>query len=484
MHATVTHLKKNRLFTGIIAAAFVAVLGFSLFRITFAASGSVYLSPSSKTVEKGDTVSFSVRVNPGTSINGISVSLHYDTSKLQYSSYSISGSAFSTQPVGTSVSGGVISSDQVRLGSSVSSDSLVATVKFKALAGSGSASLSLSGSNATADGSYTDPSTGSGTVNFTTPASSGGSSGSSGGSTGSSSGSSSSSSSSSGGKKSSSSKPDDTKKSSTPTSVTVTNQEVQFTEADVTVTSKEPTKVYVRYGVDGKLTMTGKESEFATSHKIQINPADLVPGQEYSYVVVSINKQGVTTTSKVQTFKTKGLDIEVGVYDKNHKPIKKQTVTLHSEPMTTKTDDNGIATFKNVAPGEHSVTYTAGGKEYTSELYVANNVKTVNGAQTAPVQNLSVVYDLEQQGGWAPAPWTIGLLVLLVVAGGGFYVYRQRKPFAAVNSPVASTIVTSSGNPATPQDGEVKPVSSVPYPSAPQPGSTVAPQDGETRKEP
>jgi len=236
--------------------------------------------------------------------------------------------------------------------------------------------------------------------------------------------------------------------------------------------------------LNGKLTTVTKPSGFATSHTIAIDPDNVIPGQNYTYVVVSTNKKGVTTTSVKKTLTTKGLTVSIGVFDKNHKPVAKKEVTLHSVAITSETDKDGYATFNNVTPGTHHLTYVDGDKSYDSEVVVANNVKTANGVQTAATQTLSVVYGFEQSSGMSPMPWVIGLLLLAVGGVVVYFVKRRRAMVMPVAGAVAPTIVTSSDNPPVIQPTEAaKPVNNVPYPSAPQPGSTVAPGNDEAKKE-
>lgn len=466
----------------LLVIALVLTGGTAFLQSVSAASGSMYISPSSKSVDKGDSFTVNVRINPGSAVDTVHVEVNYETSKLQYLSSTYSGSPFSLQPSAPSSSGGTVTFDQAKLGGSVTSDSFIASVKFKALTGSGSSSLTLSGSNAANGGSTTGPSTGSATITLTTPTTdtggSGGDTGGTGGTGGSSGGDSGGSS--SGGSSSGGSSTKD-KPAPKPTPVIVDDEKVQFTRASVVLTSKDPTKVYIKYGLDGKLTSVTKTSSFAKTHTVGLDPKTLIPGLEYSYVVVSTNKQGASVTSKKQTFKTKGLTITVGVFDKNRKPVANKEVELHSEVRKATTDANGVATFEDVTPGTHEVVYADGEEKYTSEVYVANNVKTVSGLQNAPVQNLSVVYGFEQPATLISSTMLIAGLGVLVVAtlaiilirrGGGGHglqpVYGSSSTDSAITSSDASAQQDNSA--------EVNPVDKIPYPSNPAPGATISPQ--------
>lgn len=55
----------------------------------FAASASVYISPSSSTLNLGDNITVQVRVNSGADlVDSVQASLNFDITKLQFVSYS------------------------------------------------------------------------------------------------------------------------------------------------------------------------------------------------------------------------------------------------------------------------------------------------------------------------------------------------------------------------------------------------------------
>jgi hypothetical protein len=107
-----------------------------------AGSDTMYLSPSGGTHKVGTTFSVAIRENSNSdSVNAVEADLTYSTSKLQFVSTSLSGTAFGITASNTG-GGGSIS---VSLGSvsAVTGDKLIATVTFKALAaGSGTVSVS------------------------------------------------------------------------------------------------------------------------------------------------------------------------------------------------------------------------------------------------------------------------------------------------------------------------------------------------------
>jgi hypothetical protein len=489
----------------VFSAAFVLVGGSVFVQSALAATGQLYITPASASVQKDSNVSVNVRLNPGGNTDTVTVTVGYDPSKLRYVSTDYSGSPYNTQ-VGTSSTSNSISFSSTELtGTPVTTDSQVARLTFTALVGTGTASLTLSG-NAANGGTPTNPGTAGATLTLTTPATptptpsptptltptpapvpttGTTNSGTSGTKT------------SAGASSAPIGAATPTAAPATPgsTPVLVTDKKIQYTQAVLGFTSPTPTQVYIRYGIDGSLTSTTPVSGFATTHSIALDPSLLVPGQTYSYVAVSTNQQGITTQSAVQTFATKGLKITVGVFDTTNKPIRNKTVTLHSTPQTATTDDKGIATFNNVAPGDHHVIYTAGKKSYDQQVSVLNNIQTTGGTQTAEPQNFAVVYGLKQTSLHVSSVVWVSIVVLIlativVLAQAGrlgiALQFHKHPSVPLVSMPVVvgNTAATTPVMPATSYAASPSPaspgvdshLSAIPDPTTPQPGSTITPR--------
>lgn len=491
----------------LVCAVFVAVGGVLFLHGASAATGQIYLTPAAPSVQNGSTVALDIRVNPGQAINNVEATMTYDTTKLTYVSIDTSSSAFSNslgQTINTST--GKITLQRgtdVLSGVTVSSDSRIAVVTFQAAVGTGTSPVTLSGADAyDGNGNLITMSLGNATVSFTTPTATGGGNGNGSGSGGGNSGGGSSN---GGGNGGGSSGGGGGRKPTTTTTTTantaavpaISDKDVQFTQAVITTTTTAPTQVYIRYGTDKTLSQQTPSSDFATSHQTSLNAVGLIPGQTYYYVVVSKDQSGAVSQTAMQSFTTKGLTVTVGIYDKNHQPIKNQTVTLHSTPYTVKTDAKGIATFSNVTPGTHHVVYTAGSKSYDEQVSVANNVQTIGSSQTAAIQHVSVVYGLTQADHARAIGVTLTLLLLLVAGGAVFLTLRNKVRVAAPSGvPLTSEpVVVGSQAPVT--TASVPPViavspptttvinvqetsdrlSAIPDASTPQPGSMVTPRD-------
>ncbi len=408
--------------------ALAAVLGVGLWPSQgYAATGLIYISPSGTSVSKGKEVTVNLRINPGTAVNAVQATVNYNSSDLQYVTSSLG--AFSACTVDSGVSFAC-----AKLGGSTSSDSLIASITFKALVGSGSASLSVSGANAASASSstYTNPSSSGGSISFTSPSSPKPSSGSgarsSGGSSASSTTSTASSTSTSPSTTGGSTTTTKTSKNNAPlhsvssshTTITVLSSNIEFNSAAVTISATTPVQTYIKYGTDnGNLAQATPLSNFGKQAIITLDSPSLTPGTTYYYQAIAKDSSGkVVADSSVQSFTTRGYALSVTVLDSNYHPVVGKLVTLHSVPMTAKTNDKGVATFTDVAPGAHHIDYTSGGHTYTQLVYVANNVVDTNGTQSAAKQTAAVVlHGYEQSKADSSLGRTVGILAVVAAIG-------------------------------------------------------------------
>ncbi|HEV2412470.1 MAG TPA: cohesin domain-containing protein [Candidatus Saccharimonadales bacterium] len=383
-----------------------------------AGSGVVYISPSGASVQSGNAITVQLRISPGTAVNAVQATVGYDSSTLQYDSSSIG--AFSTCTVDTGTSFAC-----AMLGSSTSSDSLIASITFTALAGSGSTSLSVSGQNAAYNGSYTDPGASGATISFTSPPqqSGGGGGGSSGGSSSTSHSSSRSSTS------SSSTSSTTTPSTPVPTPATpvippklVTSDltDVQFQAASIKFSANVPVEGYIIFGTSkNDLNLITTPTGFGKSGSVSFGQG-LTPGTTYYYKMVVKDDSGNYVESSLKSLTTKGYTVVVTVLDSKYKPLVGQVVTLHSTPMSATTNSQGVATFTDVAPGLHHVDYSASGHTYSQPTYVLNNVATAkDGVQSAPTQTNAIVlsgYVQPKHSSWGTYLFITLLVVILLVA--------------------------------------------------------------------
>lgn len=132
-----------------------------------AATGRLYLSPSTVTITKGVEFSITLRIDPGTDINGVGGEITYDASKLALVGMGDEGTAF-PYILETDITDGKFKMVRATDGATVNKESAVYTLTFRALVDTGSTKLNLAG-NAGKDSTLTNPTVESATITFFTP---------------------------------------------------------------------------------------------------------------------------------------------------------------------------------------------------------------------------------------------------------------------------------------------------------------------------
>lgn len=354
------HINTFGLMTGILMTGLL-VVGLLPMK-AFAASATVYVSPGTSTITKGSSVTVAMRVNLGSDpANAVEARLNFDSSKLQYSSHSFGGSPFDIG-IAPSIGGSSITVSRAGTGGAVTGDRLVASVTFNTIA-SGNAGLSVSNITVANGGSaFGSVSGGSGSVSVQEPASSptpppSGSGGSGG-------------SSSSGQKKKATSQSPSSPANSQAvpaadtSAPTVTNTpSVTKTQSTITIRFKtsEPTTAVATYGMhdarDKKVT-----AALASEHALVLGKdPSLSPGTTYGVAIQLVDATGNSTQMDTITARTTGVMYQVKITDKTGKLLANYPVELHSDPIKTTSDKNGIATFQDVTPGEHTLILTISG---------------------------------------------------------------------------------------------------------------------------
>ena len=392
-----------------------------------ASAGNIYISPSNSSVQINNNVTIALRINPGVSVNAVQATIGYNPSQLQFVSDTLSAFSTCTQNSG---GGGTVTISCASLGTSTSSDSLIANITFTALTGSGSATLSLSNVEAANNGTYTDPTSSNGSISFTSPPSAPSPPPSSNSPT------------SNSPKNSTSpilSKNNNNNSSQTTTTTLAPNstsnstpvqidnnkkiklttkvKTIKYDAALINIASDQPSIAYISYGTSQtNLDNSTQTVDTSKVNTVSIN-SNLTPGTTYYYRVITKDPSGNLVQSAVQSFSTKGFTINLTLLDSTNKIIANKTVILHSEPITVKTNSKGVATFTNVSPGLHHIEFVSAGKTFSQTVYVVNNLVTSNNIQSAPIQtDAAVLTDYKQTNSlntWAFV--LIGAIIVLVI---------------------------------------------------------------------
>lgn len=299
-----------------------------------AINASIYISSSVNSVNINENVVVSVRANTGgANIDSVNLTLHYDSTKLQYLSVVAGGPI--TSSANYSNGGGIISGGAYTT-TPTSGDILVLTVTFTAKVGSGSSTLSFS--QAQSDGYPTEIDSGGISLGATT------------------------------------------------------------TGATISFTTPVATVPPVPSGTT-KPSSTKQPSVTIPSTTIAPTTPTPTPTPTALPAASAVPKPVIST-------------LKINCYDKNKQPLRNQEVTLHSDPQVVWTDSSGLATFKNVTYGNHTISHTEGKAIFSQTIVVASA-----DAQT-------VVFNYARPT--IPWLWICIVVIILMLVGCGLLVLRLK----------------------------------------------------------
>jgi hypothetical protein len=366
------------------------------------ASATVYISPGSSSVTKGDNVTVQVRVNSGTDpMNSAQATINYDNTKLQYVSYA--SGAFTT-PVQSSSASGSFTYAAALLGSTVSSDKMIFSITFKTIA-SGTASLSLSGVDiANAGSSFSSISKSGGSIAISNPVTS--------------------------------VPTNNTNNTVTPIPIVSVPEEDSDTDAPKlkaqpavtfdqnTITIKfdtdEKAKIKITYTV-GKDAKSVSRSTPQTKHEFTLGSDEkLTAGTTYKIEIIATDEANNKATIYSKSIRTEGVAYTVQIVDTDGRPLANHPVELHSDPITGTTDENGYVTFADVTPGEHTINFDIDGLAMSQAVLVAQAVITTDDQSgpdaeaEMPIVRLPVQFSVVDDN---PSGFQVNYLLLAVGAG-------------------------------------------------------------------
>jgi hypothetical protein len=361
---------------------------------SYAASTKIYLTPSRSSVQVGKKRTLQLRINPATSVNAVQATVHYNTSALKLTSHSL---GVFTLCARNSAGGGTVSLACAISGSSTSKNSLIATLTFKALTSHGSSGVTITGAKAAHAGSYVASTSSNASVSFQSkpappPPSNPNPPGHSSGHTHHTSSHNSHSPTKKTHHKSDKKKHDD-KKTVLKDMFSFTPKHVQFTNAEITIKSKIKGKIYARFGTSKKkINHKTSKKQVSKNGKAVLQLKKLTPGTKYYYQVILEKSGSKDAKGNIASFTTKGFTVHIKVLGEHFYPLRNQPVVLHSSPYKSQTNQDGLATFKNITPGVHELEYSSKGKTYIGKVYVDNTIITGhNNTQAANPQTIAAV---------------------------------------------------------------------------------------------
>jgi hypothetical protein len=370
----------------------VAVIGVSTQHV-FATSASISASTSSSTVTTGNNVTITVRANSGTNpVDSAQATLNFDSSKVQYVSHA-GGGVFT--PVIQSSGGSSFSFSGAIFGGSTSGNQTMFSVTFKTVA-AGTAGFSLSGVRVAYAGADLSISSSSGTsISIQNPVTS-----------------------------SPTPSPSPTSPSPAPTrssSPTRTSNSTPSTTNDSPVTdttppnllakpefkvskstieisleTNEPSRVNVEFRTKGSEPYTKlSAAELLTKHTILLGKDEpLRAGQIYEIQLSYVDGLGNTSAVESYEYRTQGVEYTVKIVDKNGQPLANHPVTLFSDPISSTTDENGVAVFSDVSPGEHTVVFEIDGLTVRQPVLVADSLALLDADTVGEPEILELPFAL------------------------------------------------------------------------------------------
>ena len=141
-------------------------------------------------------------------------------------------------------------------------------------------------------------------------------------------------------------------------------------------------------------------------------------GSELKIDVGSLSYEEIESMFPEESPKTNGYDLDVKVLANAGTPMKGVSVTLHSTPMTSVTNDEGIAHFSGVEEGKHTIylaygNYSGGGQ---SVSLTGNN------------KNIEVTMQISLTSGFN-SPKVIGVIIIMgsIICILSFVILKQKK---------------------------------------------------------
>lgn len=316
---------------------------FPLASHTFADStGKLYLQAVPNSVKSGQNVTLTLRVDGQTDTNLVHAVVNYPVDKLSFVGVDKAGSFFDTfVPSNPNAKDGVISFAAASLGKTTSDDQLVAKLIFKASVSKGTAQVNLDGSTLANAGKERTPQLNGATVSFA----------------------------------------DGDSNNST---VDITEEKITNITTNSAVVqwkTNVPTTSSVDYGLTTKYGLNSGSDSLVTTHSVALDK--VFGGKKVTYIrITSVAADGSTQTSDGTKFTTKGYNVSITVKSMSGEDLKGATVII-SGGSSVKTDENGVATFSDIAPGNQKTIINGGKEQFIS-------VKSVTGAKATDTQNFTL----------------------------------------------------------------------------------------------
>lgn len=378
------------------------IFGLTAILAPVANAANFYISPSSKKVGIGETVSVQVRLNSNEVVNAVSSYISYPTDKIEVLSVSYGGSAFAISAE-NSFGGGLIKISRGNI-NGVRGDLNIATLSFRPKT-LGTANLNFASGSAIvreSDSANIMSGNGSGIISVT-------------------------------------SEPQTSNSISSTLGLPVLSDikvtEIATNSATISWTTDIESDSTVLYGLDKDLyILSSTNSDLTKKHQIKIQNPLLIPGNIYHFVVSSKTKGGIESKSDDQIFQLKGFNIKIKVQNPILKPLAGVEITIDTNEKRYKTDSSGEVLISDMSPGKHVLTARMNGQEKTEII----EVKSIPDTQNFDIvlSNSSGIFGVNY------LVWALIFLSILIGAGIVFFILifprikKPKNPFENFNNPI------------------------------------------------
>ena len=198
----------------------------------------------------------------------------------------------------------------------------------------------------------------------------------------------------------------------TPTRIVATN--ISRNSATITWSTGLKTTGVVEYGTTSAYGFQVEDKNLDLNHSVTLSPQVLIPGTTFHYRIKAIDEKGTQYVSGDQTFKTKGYSVVVEVKDSANKAVKGATVAFGAD-LKASTDAAGKASFPDAPGGSVQVKVTFNNQTTEKTVTVQDSAAT----QTFSIQLAASQAPKKKTSIWVPIIIItgIGLLIGLIILG-------------------------------------------------------------------
>jgi hypothetical protein len=339
---------------------------------------SMYIAQTNTTVANDSDISLPVHINPsGVPVDTVQVTATFPADKLTFVGLNKAGSPFDAiVPATPTAANGTITFGAADLsGSPITSDTLVASLVFRASTDSGAAAVTLTGSQALRDGKTISGLSTTGTTLTLTGSST----------------------------------------SSRAVGINaITASTITADSATIRWHTALASSSVVDFGQTNYYGMTLGSDDLVTNHSVALG-AVLAGATKVHFKVTSVAANGQYQTSGDQTFTTQGYTVAIRVTNKAGKPISGASVQVSGLPAM-KTDTDGVAILSNVGFGVQKVVVDGSAQSVL--------VKSGVGKQAAAIQHFTLISEQNSSMTWP----ILGGLVVVVVLAGVLLLIKRREP--------------------------------------------------------